>query len=111
MTKEQILAAIARIITEATVNNGYIIADDIYRILQNQVNPGRTQETIRKYIRELVNQHDNLIGSSNKGYFKINSVDRANEAINYLLNRIPDLQERADNLRTQWNIQNPNNRI
>jgi hypothetical protein len=73
--------------------------------------PGRTQETIRKYIRELVNEQHNLIGSSNNGYFKINSTQRAQEAVDYLLNRIPDLQLRADNLKQIWNNNNPNNQI
>jgi predicted esterase YcpF (UPF0227 family) len=66
MNKEQIKANIIAIINNAT---GYIIADEIYNLLRQQVDPGRTQETIRKYIRELVNEQSNLIGSSNHGYF------------------------------------------
>lgn len=59
----------------------------------------------------MVNEQNNLIGSSNQGYFKINSPQKAQEAINYLLSRIPDLQMRADNLKAVWNAANPNNQI
>lgn len=108
MNKAQIKTQILLIINNT---NGYITADGIYNHLLEVVDPGRTQEEIRKYIRELVNEQNNLIGSSNQGYFKINSSQKAQEAINYLLNRIPDLQKRADNLRTIWNAANPNNQI
>jgi uncharacterized membrane-anchored protein YjiN (DUF445 family) len=108
MNKQQIKARILQIITNT---NGYIIADAIYNQLTQNVHPGRTQETIRKYIRELVNEQNNLIGSSNHGYFKINTPQKAQEAINYLVSRIPDLQMRADNLRNIWNANHPNNQI
>ncbi len=108
MNKAQIKAQILAIINNT---NGYIIADDIYNQLLQVVDPGRTQETIRKYIRELVNEQHNLIGSSNQGYFNINTPQKAQEAINYLLSRIPDLQMRANNLRAVWNAANPNNQI
>ena len=96
MNKQQIKARILQIIANT---NGYIIADEIYNQLTQNVQPGRTQETIRKYIRELVNEQNNLIGRFNHGYFKINTPQKAQEAINYLVSRIPDLQMRADNLR------------
>ncbi len=108
MNKQQIKTQILAIINK-TAN--YITADEIYNQLLQVVDPGRTQETIRKYIRELVNEQNNLIGSSNQGYFKINTPQKAQEAINYLLSRIPDLQMRADNLREIWNANNPNNLI
>ena len=108
MNKQQIKARILQIITNT---NGHIIADEIYNQLTQNVHPGRTQETIRKYIRELVNEQNNLIGSSNHGYFKINTPQKAQEAINYLVSRIPDLQMRADNLRNIWNANHPNNQI
>lgn len=108
MNKQQIKARILQIIANT---NGYIIADEIYNQLTQNVHPGRTQETIRKYIRELVNEQNNLIGSSNHGYFKINTSQKAQEAINYLVSRIPDLQMRADNLRNIWNASHPNNQI
>jgi hypothetical protein len=108
MNKQQIKARILQIINRTA---GYITADEIYNRLSRNVDPGRTQETIRKYIRELVNEQHNLIGSSNNGYSKINSAQRAQEAVDYLLNRIPDLQLRADNLRQIWNNNNPNNQI
>ncbi|HCY77470.1 MAG TPA: hypothetical protein DHV28_16260 [Ignavibacteriales bacterium] len=108
MNKQQIKTQILSIINNAA---NYITADEIYNQLLQSVDPGRTQETIRKYIRELVNEQNNLIGSSNQGYFKINTPQKAQEAINYLLSRIPDLQMRADNLRATWNANNPNNII
>ncbi len=108
MNKQQIKARILQIINRT---NRYITADDIYSRLSRNVDPGRTQETIRKYIRELVNEQHNLIGSSNNGYFKINSAQRVQEAINYLLSRIPELQLRANNLRQIWNNNNPDNQI
>lgn len=108
MNKLQIKTRIILIINNA---NGYIIADEIFNQLTQNVDPGRTQETIRKYIRELVNEQNNLIGSSNQGYFKIDTQQKAQEAINYLLNRIPDLQMRANNLRNAWNENNPDNQI
>ena len=108
MNKQQIKTNILQIINNA---NGYIIADEIFNQILQGIDPGRTQETIRKYIRELVNEQNNLIGSSNHGYFKIDTPEKAQEAIRYLLIRIPDLQNRADNLRTIWNNNNPNNQI
>lgn len=108
MNKQQIKARILQIINNTI---GYIIADEIFNQLLQGVDPGRTQETIRKYIRELVNEQNNLIGSSNHGYFKIDTPEKAQEAIRYLLSSIPDLQNRADNLRTIWNNNNPNNQI
>jgi len=47
MNKQQIKARILQIIANT---NGYIIADEIYNQLTQNVHPGRTQETIRKYI-------------------------------------------------------------
>lgn len=67
MNKQQIKARILQIIGNT---NSYIIADEIYNQLTQNVHPGRTQETIRKYIRELVNEQNNLIGSPNQGISK-----------------------------------------
>lgn len=100
MDKQEIKDQIFAIIREASPN--YITADRIYTRLTERVDPGRTQETIRKTIRELVNDDDSLIGSSSKGYFYIDSEPKLEEAISYLLNRIPFLERRADMLRTLW---------
>ena len=108
MNKTQIKSQILAVINNA---NSYIIADDIYNQVVQVVDSGRTQETIRKCIRELINEQNNLIGSSNQGYFKVSTPGKAQEEINYLLSRIPDLQIRADNLRAVWNAANPNNQI
>lgn len=108
MDKLQVKQSILRIINNT---HGYITADNIFQHLSQNIDPGRTQETIRKYIRELVNDQNNLIGSSNLGFFKINTPQKAQEAISYLLSRIPDLQYRADNLRQIWNTNNPENRV
>lgn len=108
MTKSQIQEQILSIINSSSDS---ITADLIYIELRRSVDPGRTQETIRKYIRELVNHQDHLIGSNNSGYFKIDSSSKAEDAIQYLLNRIPDLQERANNLKKIWNQNNPEDQI
>jgi len=108
MTKQEIKNLIVAIINGTHDN---ITADQIYQSLIQDVDPGRTQETIRKYIRELVNDDSQLIGSSNIGYFKINTAAKAQRAIDYLLNRIPDLRSRANNLQAEWNRQNPNELI
>lgn len=108
MEKQQIKEKIVKIINRT---GGYITADEIFEKLKKRVDPGRTQETIRTYIRELVNEQNNLIGSSTKGYFKINTIEKAEEAINYLLSRVPHLQERAENLKAIWNRDNPTQKI
>lgn len=53
MNKEEIMGWILQIIDE---QQGSITADEIYQRLIGSVDPGRTQETIRKYIRELVSE-------------------------------------------------------
>lgn len=108
MTKKEIKERIDIIISNKKDN---ITADEIYDSLLNKVDPGRTQETIRKYIREMVNSGEYLIGSSNKGYFKITSKKEVLNAIKYLENRIPNLQTRAKTLKQKWNNNNPNNKI
>ncbi|HSH24176.1 MAG TPA: hypothetical protein VLA13_01360 [Massilibacterium sp.] len=69
------------------------------------------EKTTRTYVRELVNDGSVLIGSSQKGYFKIKSRKEAKQAIEYLQNRIPKLEERINELRRSWNSQNPNDKI
>jgi hypothetical protein len=105
MNKEEIKRLIATIIERA---EGYIVADEIFRLLSDVVDPGRTQETVRAYIRELVNDEKNLIGSSQYGFFKIRDADQLLQAINYLRHRIPPLQMRADNLQRAWDVQSNN---
>ena len=97
--------------TIITNSEDTITSDEIYSTLQTQINPGRTQETIRKYIREMVNSGEYLIGSSNSGFYKISTQELAIKAINYLENRIPDLQNRATTIRNTWNASNPENQI
>lgn len=108
ITKQEIKTQISEIISS---NPNPIISDEIYRLLQGRVEPGRTQETIRKYIREMVNSGDYLIGSSNKGYFKIRTLQQVQNAIDYLESRIPDLQNRANTIRQKWNENHPDNQI
>jgi hypothetical protein len=108
MTPQEIKDHINTIVTDST---GFITADEIYSTLTNQVDPGRTQETIRKYIREMVNTGEYLIGSSNNGYFKITNRVQALKAIQYLESRIPDLQARVNRIRQNWNHNNPANTI
>lgn len=95
-----IKADIIRIISES---EDYIIAEQIYeKLVQHNISEGRTQETIRKHKSKLVKDEQNLIGSSNKGYFKITTSEKVQEAINYLLNRVPELEQRAAALETAW---------
>jgi hypothetical protein len=108
MNKDQIKERIRQIINET---DGFITADQIYEQLLRAVDPGRTQDTIRKHIRELVNDQNYLIGSSNRGYYSINTTLKAEEAIHYLISRIPDLQTRADNIRRIWNENHPDDQI
>ena len=108
MDKSEIKEKIIEIIENA---DGNIKADEIYELLEDKVDPGRTQETIRTYIRELVNDGSFLIGSSQRGYFKITSREEAEEAVDYLQNRIPKLEERISRIKENWNSQNPNNKI
>lgn len=90
---------------------GIITADEIYKQLQDEVDPGRTQEQIRRLIRELVNEGSSLIGSSKHGFFKIRTKEDAEIAVNYLLSRVPKLQDRAGNIIDEWNSQNPDQAI
>lgn len=88
-----------------------ITADEIYEQLERAVDPGRTQEEIRRLIRELVIEEHYLIGSTSSGFFKIKTRDDAKRATDYLLNRIPDLKNRAERIANQWNAQNPDELI
>jgi predicted transcriptional regulator len=108
MNKEEIMGWILQIIDE---QQGSITADEIYQRLIGSVDPGRTQETIRKYIRELVSEESWLIGSSSRGYFRIRNRDQLREAINSLDNRIGNIRGRRESLRQAWNQQNPENPI
>jgi len=108
MNKQQIKLEIQRIIE---AENSPITADQIYAKLTARVDPGRTQETIRKYIREMVNDGTALIGSSNRGYFSIQSKEQVQQALSYVNNRIPKLQNRAQNIKDSWNERNPNDQI
>ncbi|HLS31910.1 MAG TPA: hypothetical protein VK021_13725 [Flavobacteriaceae bacterium] len=106
--KEEIKAQILEIIENT---KGNIKSDEIWEELTSQTDPGRTQETIRKYIRELVVEGGNLIGSSNKGYFKISTSEKITKAVSNLETRIPKLEERVNKLKESWNIQNPDSQI
>lgn len=108
MSNNSLKSDIERIIdNSATV----ITADEIYSMLRNQPDPGRTQESIRSAIRELINDQTKLIGSTSTGYFKIRSKEDLNRALRYIESRIPELQSRADNLRNSWNSNNPNDQV
>lgn len=52
-----------------------------------------------------------MIGSTSSCFFKIKTRDDTGSAINYLLNRIPDLRNRAQRIANKWNNQNPNELI
>lgn len=104
MTKEEIKEQIIEIITEVSPDS--ITSDNIFARLSERIDPGRTQETIRGLIKQLVNNDNSLIGSSNKGYFLIKTDEaKLKKAIEYLEHRIPRLQQRAENLRRIWNAE------
>lgn len=108
MNDEEIKGAIIQILEHTETD---IIADQIYEELDRVVDPGRTQEQIRRLIRELVNDDSYLVGSSSTGFFKIKTRHDAERAIRYLKNRIPDLQDRASSIAERWNIENPENQV
>ncbi len=91
-----------------------ITADEIFNRITLQGLPlfeGRTQEQVRGFIRDLVNNQSSLIGSGNRGYYAIASIDDALGAINNLENRSSRILERRQALIGEWNNQNPNNLI
>ena len=100
--KKQITEKIIEIIYQAS---GQITADEIYEILNGQVDPGRTQETIRGYIRDLVKDGNYLIGSSNRGYFHIDTPEKLKKAKNNLEARSRSLKQRIKILKESWDEQ------
>ena len=103
ITKDQIINNIKEIVYQTTDE---ITADEIYKILKGQVDPGRTQETIRKYIRDLVKEGRSLIGSSNKGYFHIDTPNKLKKAINNLEARSKSIKKRIESLNDSWENSN-----
>ncbi|MBC8415638.1 MAG: hypothetical protein ISS80_04670 [Candidatus Cloacimonetes bacterium] len=97
--KQEIINKILKIISDASNS---ITADEIYKTLNGQVDPGRTQETIRGYIRDLVKDGNYLIGSSNRGYFHIDSPGKLDKAINNLEARSKSLKQRIKILKKSW---------
>lgn len=108
MSTTSLKSEIEQIINDSTTD---ITSDQIFSILQSQPDPGRTQEAIRSAIRELVNDHTSLIGSSSTGFFRIKTRDDLQRALNYIERRIPELQARAQNLRDSWNANYPDDQI
>ena len=88
-----------------------IIAAQIYEELDRVVDPGRTQEQIRRLILELVNDDSYLVGSSSTGFFKINTKHDADRAIRYLKNRIPNSQDRASSIAERSHNENQKNKL
>jgi predicted transcriptional regulator len=106
MKKNEIKAKIISIILAVSPDN--ITSDEIFEQLTERVEPGRKQETIRSFIREIVNEGENLIGSSNRGYFYITKEGDLRRAQHSLSGRIEKLQDRINNLQNMWNEQQGN---
>lgn len=64
------------------------------------------QEELRELIRQAI-QRGALIGSSNVGYWIINSKDEAEEVLNSLQRRAQGVCERRNNLLAAWNRNYP----
>jgi len=103
ITKDRIIKNVKEIVYQTTDE---ITADKIYETLKDQVDPGRTQETIRKYIRDLVKEGKSLIGSSNRGYFHIDTPEKLKKAINNLEARSKSIKERIEALNESWEKSN-----
>jgi hypothetical protein len=113
MTAEQ-QAILSFLQQNASGSTNAINADTIFNRITQQGLPlfeGRTQEQVRGIIRELVNNQGSLIGSGNRGYYAIASIDDALRAISNLESRSRRINERRQSLITEWNNQNPNNPI
>ena len=113
MTAEQ-QAILTFLRQNASGSSNAITADEIYNQITQQGLPlfeGRTQEQVRGFIRDLVNNQSSLIGSGNKGYYVITSKEDVSKAINNLESRSTKIDERKQSLIDEWNNQNPNNPI
>lgn len=113
MTAEQ-QAILTFLQQNAAGNTNAITADEIFIRITQQGLPlfeGRTQEQVRGFIRDLVNNQSSLIGSGNRGYYAIASKDDVLRAINNLESRSTKINERRQVLIDEWNNQNPNNLI
>ena len=75
---------------------------------------GHTNEPTRFFIKDAIIEHELPIGSSNQGYFLINSDEDFEAAINSLSSRVDALQSRIDAVSEGWNrrkqsLENGNN--
>lgn len=113
MTPEQ-QAILTFLQQNASGKRNAITADEIFNQLTQQglsIFAGRTQEQIRASIRDLVTNQSSLIGSNSNGYYAIVSKQDALDAIANLQGRAGSISNRADEIRNEWNSQNPNNQI
>jgi hypothetical protein len=108
------LAILALLNQKAVGKQSSMTADKIFAELTTQNLPviqGRTQEHVRQSISSMVNDFNQLIGSGRTGYYIITSRDETIDTIMDLVSRSKSNLDRADRLRTQWNLQHPNNQI
>ena len=105
MTAEQ-QAILTFLRQNALGKSNAIVADEIYNQITQQGLPlfqGRTQEQIRKIIRDLVKSQTSLIGSGTNGFYAIASKEDALKAINNLGSRSSKIDERRQALIDEWN--------
>lgn len=116
----QIQTAILQLLqAQAMGRNSAINVDQIYTTLTAQNHPiiaGRTQEHVRQAVRSMVKNHNQLIGTrigfaGRGGYYIITNRDEAIETIMDLVSRSHKMLERVQSLKSEWNSQNPDNRI
>lgn len=76
--------------------------------LQLGYSPAPNQEELRALIRQAINEGE-LIGSSNSGYWIIDTVFEVEEVLNSLEQRAQGVCDRRNNLLNSWNSRNPKN--
>lgn len=112
MTTEQLIIDFLQ--ENAKGKSNAVTADEIFFCLTRggaELTAGRTQEKIRNTIKKMVTNQSVLIGSNTNGYYIIDNAVDAIDAITNLLNRANSITKRANELKNEWNIQNPHNKI
>ena len=84
-----------------------IHAADLARLLG--LSPEPNQEDLRDLIRHAIDQGA-LIGSSQKGYWEIDSLDELNSVLDSHEGRAQGVCDRRNNLLNTWNKTYPNNK-
>lgn len=119
-TMDQVQIAILNLLQTHAVGAAQAMnVDQIYNALISQSVPvmhGRTQEHVRTSVRKMIKEHNQLIGSKSgfgagNGYYMINTKDEVVDTIMDLVKRSRSMLNRIESLRTEWNRQNPLNKL